>query len=84
MSGKKLYKSRTDRKISGVCGGIAEYVGVDATLVRIVWLLLAFTSIGLIAYIICAVIMPVEPDVVDYRGGDRRDGDARGEDDRRN
>ena len=37
MTGKKLYRSRTDVKISGVCGGIAEYLGIDSTIVRVLW-----------------------------------------------
>ena len=81
MKEKRLYKSRKDKKVSGVCGGIAEYFGIDATLVRIVWLLVSLTGTGLIAYIACAIVMPAEPDVVDYRHGEPRDRD---ENDRRN
>ncbi len=56
---KKLYLSNTDKKISGVCGGIAEYLDVDSTLVRIIWLLVAFAGgSGIIAYIIAMIIMP--------------------------
>ena len=56
---KKLYKSSTDRKIAGVCGGIAEYLGVDSTLVRIVtFFLMMCAGSGLLAYIAAAVIMP--------------------------
>lgn len=56
---KKLYKSRTDRKIAGVCGGIAEYLGVDSTIIRLVWvILIACFGTGLLAYILAAVIMP--------------------------
>lgn len=59
---KKLYKSETDRKICGVCGGIAEYFNIDSTLVRLIWVILAvcFGS-GLLAYIISAIIMPSYP-----------------------
>jgi len=59
---KRLYKSRNDRKISGVCGGIADYFNIDPTLVRIAWVLfsLAYGS-GIIAYIIFALVMPEEP-----------------------
>lgn len=59
---KKLYKSETDRKICGVCGGIAEYFNIDSTLVRLIWVILAvcFGS-GLLAYIIAAIIMPSYP-----------------------
>lgn len=59
---KRLYKSRTDRKISGVCGGIADYFDIDPTIVRVAWVLfsLAYGS-GIIAYIIFALVMPEEP-----------------------
>lgn len=55
---KKLRKSSTDRKICGVCGGIAEYIHVDPTVVRILFILFGATGGGIIAYLICAVIMP--------------------------
>ena len=78
MDGKKLYKSRTDKKISGVCGGLAAYFGIDVTLMRIVWILLGFFSgIGIFIYILCAIVMPTEPDVIDYRNGSGYDGGRR-------
>lgn len=58
---KKLYKSRNDRKLSGVCAGIAEYFDIDSTLVRLAWILLTIFSAGfggLIAYIVAAMVMP--------------------------
>ncbi|KUO61294.1 MAG: hypothetical protein APF84_11710 [Gracilibacter sp. BRH_c7a] len=56
---KQLYRSRNNKVIAGVCGGVAEYFEVDPTIVRIAWLLLAFPGgIGLIAYIICWIVMP--------------------------
>ncbi|BBF41885.1 PspC domain protein [Lachnospiraceae bacterium KM106-2] len=59
MEPKKLYKSREDRKISGVCGGIAEYFNVDPTIIRLVAVLFAFCAFsGVIFYIIAAIIMP--------------------------
>ena len=62
MEGKKLYKSNTDKKIAGVCGGIAEYFNIDATLVRLGWVLFcALGGSGLLAYIIMAIIMPSRP-----------------------
>ena len=65
MKGKKLYKSKTDEKIAGVCGGIAEYFGIDSTLVRIAWALLVLCAgTGVLAYIVCALVMPEKP--VDY------------------
>lgn len=61
MSGKKLYKSSTDKKISGVCAGIGEYFNVDPTIIRLAWILFTFTGTGILAYIACAIIMPEEP-----------------------
>ena len=62
MKGKKLYKSKTDEKIAGVCGGIAEYFGIDSTLIRIAWALLFLCAgTGLLAYIVCALVMPEKP-----------------------
>ena len=55
---KKLYRSKTDKKISGVCGGIAEYLNVDAKIIRIVWVLAAiFAGVGLVAYLLVWIIM---------------------------
>ena len=59
---KKLYRSRTDKMICGVCRGFGEYLNIDSTVVRVVWALLAFGSFGLcvLAYFIAAIIMPDE------------------------
>ncbi len=59
MMEKRLYKSISDKKICGVCGGIAEYFEIDSTIVRLAWIL--FTVLGgsgIIAYIIAALVMP--------------------------
>ena len=62
MNNKKLYKSNTDKKLAGVCGGIAEYFNIDSTIVRLIWVLGFFAvGSGLLAYIICALIMPDPP-----------------------
>ena len=59
---KKLYKSSTDKKISGVCAGIAEYLGTDSTLIRLAWVLLTLVGgAGILAYIIAAIIIPECP-----------------------
>ena len=59
---RKHYKSRYDRKICGVCGGIAEYLGVDSTLVRIITVLLvAFAGMSIWIYVIAALLMTAEP-----------------------
>jgi phage shock protein C len=59
---KKLARSRTDKKIAGVCGGFANYLDLDVTLIRIVWLMLVFFGgWGVIGYIIAWIVMPEEP-----------------------
>lgn len=56
---KRLRKSSTDRKIAGVCGGIAEYINIDPTIVRVLWAIFVFAGgTGLLAYIVCAFVMP--------------------------
>ncbi len=57
----KMYLSETDKKISGVCGGIAEFFDIDSTLIRLAWVILSLFTTGfpgLIAYIIAALIIP--------------------------
>jgi phage shock protein PspC (stress-responsive transcriptional regulator) len=59
---KKLYRSRTDRKLWGVCGGLAKYFNVDPTIVRVVAIISLFVgSLGFWAYIVMLIIVPVEP-----------------------
>jgi phage shock protein C len=59
---KKFYRSRTDRKLWGVCGGIAQYFSIDPTLVRIIAVASLFVgSLGFWIYIITALIAPIEP-----------------------
>jgi phage shock protein C len=59
----RLYRSRTDRMISGVSGGLGERLGVDSTIVRLVWALAAFFTGGAFAlvYLLFWLIMPLEP-----------------------
>ena len=62
---KRLYRSREKRQVAGVCAGVADYLGVDATLVRIAWVLFALAGgPGLLLYIIMAAIVPEEPEFV--------------------
>ncbi len=57
----RLHKSARDKKLAGVCGGLAEYLGVDPTIIRLAWALLIFGwGTGLIAYIVCAFVLPEE------------------------
>ena len=59
---KKLHKSQTEKKLCGVCGGIAEYFAVDPTIIRLLWVLgTIFVGAGVIAYIIAAIVMPDQP-----------------------
>lgn len=58
---KRLYRSMRDKKIAGVCGGIAEYMNVDSTIVRLVCIVLVFGwGAGLLAYIVAALVMPIK------------------------
>ncbi len=66
MKAKKLYKSK-DKKVCGVCGGIAEYLDMDPTTVRVIYaILLMTTGIGLLPYIIAAIIMNDSPESGEY------------------
>jgi len=62
---KRLMRPRTGRKIGGVCAGVAEYFDVDVTVIRVVWLIVAFLppTIGLLAYIVAWIVMPEEPEI---------------------
>ena len=59
---KKLYKSNTNKMLEGICGGIAEYFGIDPTIVRLAWVVFcALGGSGILAYIIAAIIIPRAP-----------------------
>lgn len=64
---KKLYRSTADKKICGVCAGIAEYFDVDPTIVRVVYALLSFFTAfaGIIVYVILALIIPENPGTIE-------------------
>ena len=69
---KKLYRSESDKRIAGVCGGIAEYFEVDATIIRIAFLILLLPGgfPGLLLYLILWIVVPLKPqlkkdDVID-------------------
>lgn len=62
MVDKKLYRSRTEKMIGGVCGGIAEYFDVDPTIVRLIWVLVCLAvGSGVLIYIIAYLIIPEKP-----------------------
>ncbi len=74
MKNKKLYKTRNDKFVSGVCGGLAEYLGFDATIIRlIVAALTIFTAFfgGVILYVVAATIIPYEDEI--YPNANRDD-----------
>ncbi len=63
---KKLYRSTTNKTIAGVCAGLAEYLNIDPTIVRVIWALVGLSGGGIIAYLVCALIIPEKPkDVID-------------------
>jgi len=65
METKKLYRSRIDRMVGGVCGGLGKYFSMDATLIRLIAVvLMVLTGVipGVIAYLVMMVIVPLEPE----------------------
>ena len=60
---KKLYKSN-NRMICGVCAGLAEYLGIDPTVVRLIWAALGLTGTGILLYIIAALVMTENMDIL--------------------
>lgn len=62
MEPKRLYKSRTNRVLCGVCGGLGEYFNLDPTIIRLIMvLLICGFGTGILAYIVAAIIMPEQP-----------------------
>lgn len=59
---KRLYKSKTNKTIAGVCGGIGEYFGIDPTIIRLIWVAFCLAGgSGILAYVIACFIIPDEP-----------------------
>ena len=59
---KRLYRSRVDRRVAGVCGGLAAYFGIDPVIPRLIWVVFALAAgMGVLAYIICWLVIPMEP-----------------------
>ena len=61
---KKLYRNPKDKIIAGVCSGLAEYINIDPTIVRVIWALVGLSGAGLVAYLVCALIIPEKPNNV--------------------
>ncbi len=58
---RRLYRSRTEKMIAGVCGGIAEYFNIDPTIVRLIWVLITLLGgAGVLLYIILWIVMPLQ------------------------
>jgi phage shock protein C len=55
---KRLYRSTSNKMLGGVCGGIGEYLNVDPTIIRILWILFGLTGFGILAYILAWIVMP--------------------------
>lgn len=64
---KKLKRSRSNRYIMGVCGGLGEYLNIDATIVRLIWFVLAISSFGTfaLAYLICGIVIPEDDGTIE-------------------
>lgn len=64
MDSRRLYRSRADRMIAGVCGGLGQYVGIDPTVIRVIFALLVVFGVGsgLLIYLVLMLIIPLEPD----------------------
>ena len=60
MGTKKLYRSKTNTMLCGVCGGIGEYFNVDPTLIRLLFVIFGCTGSGVLVYIIAAIVIPQE------------------------
>ena len=58
---KKLYRDTSSKMIAGVCSGVAEYINIDPTVVRLIWALLGLGGAGILAYLIAALIIPEKP-----------------------
>lgn len=68
MNEKKLYRSRKERMIAGVCGGLADYFSIDPTIVRLIFVLLLLTgSAGFWIYVILMLVVPEQPTITDPR-----------------
>lgn len=69
MNQKKLYRSRSNRMICGVCGGIGTFLGIDATVIRVLYAVISLVAgagvLGLVLYFILAVIIPEDDGIVD-------------------
>lgn len=74
---KRLYRSRKDRQIAGVCGGVGDYLGIDPTIVRLLWVILSIAGgPGLLLYLIMAAVVPEEPEHIQASAAKSKGGEA--------
>ena len=59
---KKLYRNTSNKMLAGVCSGLAEYINIDPTVIRLIWALIGLTGAGVLAYLIAAIVIPEKPD----------------------
>ncbi len=70
--GKRLYRTKTERKIAGICSGLGEYFNVDPVLIRLIMVLLIFAyGIGVLVYIIGWIIIPEKKEEVNTQAGEK-------------
>ncbi|MFA6553456.1 MAG: PspC domain-containing protein [Patescibacteria group bacterium] len=63
INGKKMYRTRTNKMVAGVCAGLASYFNIDVTIVRIVFVAVTLADgIGILAYLVLAIVLPLEPE----------------------
>ncbi len=64
MEGKKLYRSRTNKMVAGVCSGLGKYLSIDPTLIRLIFALLVFLGVGsgILVYLVLMIVVPLEPE----------------------
>lgn len=77
MTSRKLTRSRDDKWVAGICGGIAEHTGIDATLIRVILVIATILGAGslIVIYLICWVIIPKAPEVQSPSASDVRSPD---------
>ena len=59
---KKLYRNTSNKMLAGVCSGLAEYINIAPTVIRLIWALIGLTGAGILAYLIAAIVIPEKPD----------------------
>ena len=63
---KKLYRNSQNKILAGVCAGLGDYLNIDPTVIRLIWVLIGLTGAGALAYLIAALIIPEKPsDIID-------------------